>query len=125
MGRIGRLVLAAGLLATVVGGIGAAPSHGVSKGSSSQSCSRRRVAEAGTTARTLQLDGLERPYLLTIPPRYDGRRAAPLVLNLHGFGGTGEAQNALTDMPTLAAERGYVVVSPDGGPLKVPIGLVP
>jgi polyhydroxybutyrate depolymerase len=73
----------------------------------------------------MQLDGLERRYQLTIPPRYDGRRPAPLVFNLHGFGGTGEAQDAVTDMPKQAAARGYVVVSPDGGPLKVPLGIVP
>jgi polyhydroxybutyrate depolymerase len=125
MRRTRRLVLAAGLLTAVVAGIGAGPSDAVPSASRSQRCTPSRAAEAGTTARTLQLDGLDRPYLLTIPPRYDGRRAAPLVLNLHGFGGTGEAQNALTDMPTLAAARGYVVVSPDGGPLKVPLGVVP
>ena len=55
----GRLVLAAGLLATVVGGIGAAPARGVSKESRLQKCTPPRAAEGGTTSRTLQQDGLE------------------------------------------------------------------
>jgi hypothetical protein len=59
MRRMGCSVLAAGLLAIDVRRLGAAPSHGVSKGSGSQSCSPLRAAEAGTTART-QLDGLFR-----------------------------------------------------------------
>jgi polyhydroxybutyrate depolymerase len=28
-------------------------------------------------------------------------------------------------MPALAGRRGYVVVAPDGGPLKIPLGIVP
>jgi poly(3-hydroxybutyrate) depolymerase len=36
------------------------------------------------------------------------------VLNLHGFGGNGESQNAGTDLAKLAGDRGYVVAAPDG-----------
>jgi len=125
IGGVARALLGAVVLASVVGVTSADPSHAVPSGPRAQRCSPSRAAQAGTTARTMQLDGLERRYQLTIPDRYNGRRAAPLVLNLHGFGGTGEAQDALTDMPKLAAARGYVIASPDGGPLKVPLGVVP
>lgn len=125
IGRAARALVGVLVLVSVVGVAGAGPSHAGPTGSGAQSCTPRRAAESGTTDRTVQQDGLERRYQLTIPQGYTGRKAAPLVVNLHGFGGTGASQDTLTDMPKLAADRGYVVVSPDGGPLKVPIGLVP
>jgi polyhydroxybutyrate depolymerase len=84
------------------------------------SCDPPRTADAGTVERTLTFDGLERRYLLTVPDGYDGRTAAPVVVNLHGFTSNGDVQNASTAMPELAGERGYIVVAPDGGPLAVP-----
>ncbi len=83
-------------------------------------CDPARPAEAGTTDGSLSVDGGDRTYQLSIPPGYDGTTPAPLLLNLHGFGGDGAAQNEATDMPALAGERGYVVVAPDGAPLEVP-----
>jgi polyhydroxybutyrate depolymerase len=88
-------------------------------------CAPARRANPGTVEQTLQYGGIERRYQLTIPTRYDGRGRAPLVINLHGFGGTGQAQNRDTDMPARAGKRGYVVVAPNGGPLQVPLNLVP
>jgi polyhydroxybutyrate depolymerase len=125
IGRTARALLGVVVLASVAVVAGVGSSAAAPTGSGAQGCTPRRSAEAGSSDRTLAQDGLERRYQLTIPQGYTGRKAAPLVLNLHGFGGTGESQNTLTDMPELAAERGYVVASPDGGPLKVPFGLVP
>jgi polyhydroxybutyrate depolymerase len=88
-------------------------------------CMPARPSQPGTTQQTLPFGGLDRRYELTIPKRYDGRRPAPLVLNLHGFGGTGQAQDQSTDMPAEAGKRGYVVVAPDGGPLKIPLNIIP
>lgn len=83
-------------------------------------CSPDRPADAGTTERTLEYDELARSYLVTVPESYDGARRVPLVLNLHGFNGDGAGQNTNTAMPEIAGGRGYVVVAPDGGPLKIP-----
>jgi polyhydroxybutyrate depolymerase len=44
------------------------------------------------------------------------------VFNLHGFGGDIVSQDASTDLPALAGERGYIVVTPQGAPLDVPRG---
>jgi polyhydroxybutyrate depolymerase len=114
MGRKGRLLLAVVLVVAVAWGIGGGQSHAVAKRSRPSSCAPGRPAKAGTAQRTLQQGALQRSYLLTIPKRYNGRRAAPLVLNLHGFGGNGESQNAGTDLAKLAGDRGYVVAAPDG-----------
>jgi polyhydroxybutyrate depolymerase len=83
-------------------------------------CGPARSADPGTTQAALEFDGDERTYELSIPPGYDGTTPAPLLLNLHGFGGDGASQNASTGMPEAAGERGYVVVAPDAGELSVP-----
>jgi polyhydroxybutyrate depolymerase len=126
MERQRRLLVVVGLLAAVASGTGGTQSHAPSKTAPRpKSCAPARAAQPGTSERTLQQGDLQRRYLVTIPERYNGRKRAPVVLNLHGFSSSGEAQNASTDMPQLAGRRGYVVVAPDGGPLKVPVGLVP
>jgi polyhydroxybutyrate depolymerase len=122
--RVARMVAALLATGTVLLTGTAVPSAAAAVTRASR-CSPARHAKAGTFERTLQYGGLDRHYLLTIPKRYDGRAPAPLVVNLHGFDGTGQAQNTSTDMPAVAGRRGYVVVAPDGGPLKVPLGIVP
>jgi polyhydroxybutyrate depolymerase len=56
----------------------------------------------GADARTLTSGGRERTYRLYIPPFYDGRTPLPLVLELHGSGGTAERQSATSRFDTLA-----------------------
>lgn len=55
------------------------------------------------------------PYRLYIPPSYDGSKAYPMVLALHGLGGTedgffGPNYRALPE----AEKRGYILVAPLG-----------
>ena len=59
---------------------------------------------------TLQFGGLNRTYRVHVPPG----PAAGLVLNLHGGGGTGAGQQALTDFDAVADVNNLVVVYPDG-----------
>lgn len=120
-----RRPLAAGLITATVCSVTTLRSGPAVAATSAGRCTPGRPASAGTTSATLPFGGLDRHYLLTVPPRYGGRSPAPLIVNLHGFSGTGESQNADTDLPALAGARGYVVVAPDGGPLKIPLNLVP
>jgi len=60
-------------------------------------------------------DGLERTYSLYVPSTYDETRPVPLVVALHGGGGTGQKMIELTvDLNDLADEAGFIVVYPDG-----------
>jgi len=61
-------------------------------------------------------DGLERRYLLHVPAALDASRPVPLVLALHGGGGTGARMVQLTGggFNTLADREGFIVVYPDG-----------
>ena len=78
---------------------------------------------AGESSGSLMHDGVERTYERSVPASYDGTTPAPVLLNFHGFGGTGAAQNAASGLVAPAGERGYVVVAPDGGPLTVVAGV--
>lgn len=84
-----------------------------------------RVAWSGPTldpkcyARaTLQHGGLERSYYVHLPPAARGGKPLPLLILLHGGGGS--AAQALTDYPLLpiADRESFVLVAPSGtGPL--------
>ena len=64
----------------------------------------------GVTAEKLTSGGRERTYRLFVPAGYDGRTALPLVLDLHGSGGTAERQAANSRFEALA-ERERVLVA--------------
>jgi polyhydroxybutyrate depolymerase len=89
-------------------------------GAATAVCEPTRSSDAGPVPRTITVDGLQRDYVVHVPPGYDGNEPAPLVFNLHGFGGDIASQDTTTDLPALAGERGYIVVTPQGAPLDVP-----
>jgi polyhydroxybutyrate depolymerase len=75
---------------------------------------------AGDTTRTLQVGAASRSYVLHLPAAYDGTKAAPLVLDFHGVGGTGATELASSPYPPLLDPTGVVMAFPDG--LKGPAG---
>lgn len=56
------------------------------------------------------------PYRVYVPAAYDRSQAWPLVIALHGLGGTenGFFDNYNQDFPRLAEQHGYIVASPLG-----------
>jgi polyhydroxybutyrate depolymerase len=68
----------------------------------------------GDSSRSMQAGGRERTYIVHLPPSYDGTRATPLVLVLHG--GTGNAQGTvvMTGMNETADKDGFIAVYPNG-----------
>lgn len=56
------------------------------------------------------------PYRLYVPTNYDGSRAYPLVVALHGLGGTEDSffENYDQAFPPLAERHGYIVAAPLG-----------
>lgn len=70
------------------------------------------------TRKTMEYGGRERSYYLHLPPATRSGRPLPVLLLLHGGGGS--AAQALTDYPLLplADRAGFALVAPDGtGPL--------
>jgi len=55
------------------------------------------------------------PYRLYIPPAYDGTKAYPMVLALHGLGGTEDSMfGQAYRVPVEAEKRGYIIAAPLG-----------
>ena len=81
------------------------------------------LPSAPSAAQQLSSGGRQRTYRLFVPPRYDGRTRLPLVLDLHGSGGTSAGQARTSGFETLAAREGILVASlqADGGRWNVPI----
>jgi poly(3-hydroxybutyrate) depolymerase len=55
-----------------------------------------------------------RPYRLKAPTALDPRQAYPLVLVLHGWGGSGEHVERYYQLDPLVDERGLLVAYPQG-----------
>lgn len=79
-------------------------------------CARtiRATPAPSTITRTLTFNGVERTYLLHLPSSYDGSHAVPLVLDFHGGGGRAESEMRTSGFSTLADEKGFIVVTPNG-----------
>jgi len=63
-----------------------------------------------STVPTLEHDGLERRYQLTVPDGIDG--PTPLVIVLHGGGGNGKHIADITGFPDLAERAGFIAAFP-------------
>lgn len=77
-------------------------------------CAPALPREPGTTDVTLSSGGVDRTYILHIPPHYDGSSRLPVVFNFHGYSLTAPIYQALTGFNVAADEAGYVVVTPNG-----------
>ncbi|HUR33966.1 MAG TPA: PHB depolymerase family esterase [Vicinamibacterales bacterium] len=56
------------------------------------------------------------PYRMYVPSKYDGSRAYPLIIALHGLGGTEDSffDNYDRAFPPLAERHGYIIAAPLG-----------
>lgn len=77
--------------------------------------------EPGDQSRSVKVDGLERTYLLHVPPHYDAKRPTPVVLAFHGAFTDSRIMALLSGLSSKADKAGFVVVYPDGsgkGPVR-------
>lgn len=81
-------------------------------------CDTRRGAgsrlAAGVNCRWLRLDGVFRRYLVVVPTAVaqDRTRGWPLVMMLHGHGGSGERMTSITDWVSVGRSAGVITVFP-------------
>ena len=69
-------------------------------------------ASPGDPPGALTFGGLQRTYVLHVPPGLE--HPSGLVINLHGAGQTGAEQAAVTNYNAVANQYGFVVAYPDG-----------
>lgn len=68
----------------------------------------------GDFTRTVHVGGVERSYLVHVPPSYSGSLAVPLLVDIHGWTATAPIQKALSKSDLLADEKGFIVAYPQG-----------
>jgi polyhydroxybutyrate depolymerase len=62
----------------------------------------------------LRSGGRDRTYVVHVPASYDGSQAVPLVLVLHGSGGSAEIANRISGMSAKSDAAGFLAVYPQG-----------
>ncbi len=67
-----------------------------------------------TTSTTEVVIGGNRPVKMYIPESYDGSKAVPLAILLHGYGASGAIQETYFALKNVAAERGFIYAVADG-----------
>jgi polyhydroxybutyrate depolymerase len=107
-----RLVVLVSFLVVVLGALALVPSSPASAAASS-GCGVARAA--GTKTHTVRAAGMTRTYHLTVPRGYRGDTRVPLVVDLHGAGSNAQQQMLLSRAREYAAERGWIVATPDAG----------
>ena len=68
----------------------------------------------GDNTRSLVHNGLERSYVLHIPPNFDGSQPVPLVLAFHGVGLDADEMMRISGFSSQADSSGFIVVYPNG-----------
>ena len=71
-----------------------------------------RPASPGARALTITSGGRARTAAVHVPPRLRGGRPAPLLLVIHGAGGTGPSFEGYSKFSTLADRKGFIAVYP-------------
>ncbi|MBR8836030.1 MAG: hypothetical protein DSM106950_18905 [Stigonema ocellatum SAG 48.90 = DSM 106950] len=73
----------------------------------------QKIAYGGREGQ-LSDQGRSRTFYLYTPKSYNSRRGMPLVLVLHGHGGSGRSIAHTSRFNSLAEQKGFIVVYPDG-----------
>jgi len=68
----------------------------------------------GRYVETLSSGGQIRKFILRVPKGYDGTKAVPVVMVLHGWTGSADSAELYTRMADKAEKEGFVAVFPDG-----------
>lgn len=70
--------------------------------------------QPGDHARTVEVAGRQRSYLLHVPPQYDSATPAPVVLAFHGGGANAGTMVSFSGLNDTADRAGFIAVYPDG-----------
>jgi polyhydroxybutyrate depolymerase len=109
------------ILTPVVVVLSATAAYGQGGASVSSSCDLPHAP--GVSAQQVMSGQRQRAYRLFVPPGYDGHQRLPLVLDLHGSGGTSAGQARNSGLETLSADERFIVATLDaeGGRWNVPV----
>jgi polyhydroxybutyrate depolymerase len=87
-------------------------SGGESGGGVASNCSGS--LSAGETNRTVQIDGMDRKFIMHIPQGYSATEPVPLLIDWHPLGSSGSGEKGLSGFNALSDKEGFIVLWPDG-----------
>jgi polyhydroxybutyrate depolymerase len=88
---------------------------GCSSSSSSPDPAQQPLA-SGTRTVSVDVDGVQRQYILHVPEGWQDKPSLPVVLMFHGGGGTARGAIRETGWIEMADDQGFLVVFPEGMP---------
>jgi polyhydroxybutyrate depolymerase len=62
----------------------------------------------------VRLGGFDRHFIVHVPPSFDAKRQLPVVIMLHGFGGSGQQSMEQTGWDRKADREDFIAAFPDG-----------
>jgi polyhydroxybutyrate depolymerase len=62
----------------------------------------------------VRLGGFDRHFIVHVPPSFDAKRKLPVVIMLHGFGGSGRQSMEQTGWDRKADREDFIAAFPDG-----------
>jgi polyhydroxybutyrate depolymerase len=80
----------------------------------SAGCATTTQEPVTSEERTLDVDGTERMYLLTVPEAHDEGEPLPLVLDFHGLGEGAVIHTQMSELNPVAAAEEFIAVFPQG-----------
>jgi len=94
---------------------GSSPADGgTADGSAASAGCQNDPLPPGDTSRVVQVGSVSRTYVLHVPPAFDGKKPAPLVVDFHAAGMTGASERAMSPYPAALDPSGVVMAFPDG-----------
>src|SRR2546423_862861 len=91
--------------------LGATPAHAQSRAAGSSPCDLPHGS--GVSSQQLMSAQRQRAYRLFVPPGYDGHQRLPLVLDLHGSGGSSAGQDSNSGLESVSASERFIVATLD------------
>ena len=91
--------------------LGATPAHAQSRAAGSSPCDLPHGS--GVSSQQLMSAQRQRAYRLFVPPGYDGHQRLPLVLDLHGSGGSSAGQASNSGLESVSASERFIVATLD------------
>ena len=126
MNNVGSVMRPLSALVSLALAVGACGGDGAGQnpdgGGGSNHCGNNTWSSGDTTLH-FTAAGLDRQYILHVPPGYTGAAGVPLVVDMHGFGGDGTRQEVRSGGWQQKADvEGFIVVFPTGSPIPPEAG---
>src|SRR5215216_7902511 len=99
------------IIATVIVMFGVNSAYGQNRNAVASPCDLPQAS--GVSPQRLMSGQRQRMYRLFVPPGYDGRQRLPLVLDLHGSGGSSAGQARNSGLEMVSASERFLVATLD------------